>query len=442
VKKVGVFTAACVLVSNAVGSGIFTTTGFQARDLGDPLWILALWTLGGALALAGAMSYSELGAAMPRVGGEYVYLRRAFGPLVGFLSGWTSFTVGFGAAIAAAAVGFAHYLLTLLPEDFAIRSPVPLAVALVWALTAVHLLGVERGGSFQRAITIAKIAGLLLLVTGAFVSGRGDFAHLAADPAVATPRLGSAAVALIFVLYAFSGWNAAAYIAGEIERPERSLPRATIGGTLFVTGLYLTVNLAYFYALPPAALAADPVLPVAEKAAAALLGPAAAKLVAVVLCVSIAGAASSMVWAGPRVYQAMAEDGVAPAALARTSPAGAPVAATLLQSVWITLLVVSGTFEQIVIYSGFALAVFGAAAVASVLVLRRREPELPRPYRVAPYPWVPLAFVAASLWIAGHALVERPLEALLSAATVLAGIPLYRIWTRRAGSGSAERRAV
>jgi APA family basic amino acid/polyamine antiporter len=439
--KIGLFTAACVLVSNAVGSGIFTTTGFLARDLGSPLWILLLWAAGGALALAGAMSYAELGASMPRVGGEYVYLRRAFGPLVGFLSGWTSFTIGFGAAIAAAAMGFAHYLQVLLPEGggwLGQRPEVP-AIGLVWALTGIHALGIERGGRFQRLVTIGKVGAVVLLVAVALALGRGDWAHFGGRFATGAPPGGASAVGLVFVLYAYSGWNAAAYIAGEIRDPARSLPRAMIGGTAVVTLLYLALNVMYFYALPVSALAAEPVLPGAEKAASALLGPAAGAAVAAVLCLSIAGAVSSMIWAGPRVYQAMAEDGAAPRILARTSEAGAPVAAIALQSVWITVLLLSGTFEQLVVYSGFALALFSAAAVACLVALRRREPERLRPFRVPAYPWVPLAFIAASLWIASYALLERPAEAMLSAATVLAGIPVWWMW--RARSRRRDRRA-
>jgi APA family basic amino acid/polyamine antiporter len=427
---VGTFTATCVLVSNAVGSGIFTTTGFLARDLGHPGWILALWAIGGALALAGALSYAELGAALPRNGGEYVYLREAFGRAVAFLSGWTSFSMGFGAAIAAAAIGFAHYLAVLLPPAFAHAPPAVAAVLLVWILTGVHLLGVEEGGRFQRAITLLKIGGALLLLAAGFASGGGSFAHLRPGPA--EPALGAAAVGLVFVLYSYAGWNAASYIAGEIERPERSLPRALVGGTIFVTLLYLAVNLLYFYALPVSALAAEPVLPVAEKAAAALLGPRASGAVAALLCLSIAGASSSMIWAGPRVTWAMADDGVVPSRLGDHSRSGAPTSALLAQALWITLLLLSGTFEQLVVYGGFAISLFSAAAVASVVVLRRTQPQLARPFRVPGHPWVPAIFVAATLWIAGFVLVERPAEALLSLATVAAGLPLYLLWRPRA----------
>lgn len=428
--RVSAFTAACVLVSNAVGSGIFTTTGFMARDLGDPRLILFLWAFGGALALAGAMSYGELGAALPRVGGEYVYIRRAYGPLLGFLSGWTSFTLGFGAAIAAAAVSFAHFLLRVLPESVPLQSPAALALLLVWVLSGVHLLGVERGGQVQRWLTVLKIAAIGALVGAGLWLGAGDWTHLSARNPGSQPRLGSTVVALIFVLYAFSGWNAACYIAGEIRDPARNLPRAMVSGTVFVGALYLVVNLVYFYALPASALAAEPVLPVAEKVATALWGPAAASVVVLTLCVSIAGASSSMIWAGPRVYFQMARDGVVPRLFSRSTKSGAPASSILLQSIWVTLLLLTGTFEQLVIYSGVALALFSGLAVGAVVVLRVREPELPRPYRVALYPWIPLAYVAVSVGIAVYATLERPVEALASIATVCAGIPLYAFWTR------------
>ena len=432
---VGAFTAACLLVSNAVGSGIFTTTGFQARDLGDPVAILLLWVAGGALALAGAMSYGELGAAIPRVGGEYVYLRRAFGPVCGFLSGWMSFTVGFGAAIAAAAMGFAAYIGTLAPDSVLAAAPTAVAVALVWALTGVHLLGTEQGGQFQRWITIAKIGGVALAGAAALAFGEGSWGHLREGVPGVAPELGSTSVALIFVLYAFSGWNAASYIAGEMEEPARNLPRALVAGTLFVTAFYVAVNLVYFYALPAEALASEPVLPVAKKVASALFGDGAANGVAALLCISIAGSCSSMIWAGPRVYQAMAEDGVVPERLARTSSRGAPVASTVAQSLWITVLLFTGTFEQLVVYAGVALAVFGALGVASVIALRIREPELERPYRVAGYPFVPIAYVAASLWIALYSGLERPTVALWSLATIASGLPVYWIWNRRGREG-------
>jgi APA family basic amino acid/polyamine antiporter len=429
-RRVSAFTAASVLVSSVIGSGIFTTTGFMARDLGDPRLILVLWALGGALALAGAMSYGELGAALPRVGGEYVYLRRAFGPLLGFLSGWTSFTIGFSAAIALGSASTAFFLVELLPEGFPLRNATTLALIVLWALTAVHVRGVESGGRVQNLLTLLKVAGIGLLIAGALIFGQGSWENLTLIETATQPRLGLTFIALVFVLFTYSGWNTAAYIAGEIRDPGRNLPRVMIGGTLFVTVIYLMVNVVYFYALPASLLAQEPIEPVAQKAAAALLGPIASTAVVTVLCVSIAGATSAMIWAGPRVYFAMAQDGVFPTAFARASSAGTPVRSILLQSVWVTLLLFSGTFEQLLVYSGVALALFSALAVAAVPVLRIREPELPRPYRVPLYPWLPLAYVAASLLTAGYAATERPFESLMAAVTLLAGIPCYCYWTR------------
>lgn len=433
--RVGGFTAACVLVSNVVGSGIFSTTGFLARDLGDPPLILSLWLLGGLLALAGAMSYSELGAALPEAGGDYVYLREAYGPLTGFLSGWASFTVGFGAAMAAAAASFASYFLQLVPlapESGPAAKAV--AVALVWALTAVHVAGVGPGGFVQRLLTSSKVAAVLLLVVGGLAYGEGSWDHLAEAGPAAGP--GAPVVGLIFILYAYTGWNVAGYIAGEVAEPRRLLPRIMVGGTLFVMALYLLLNLLYFYALPVSGLAAPPLLPVAEKAASALLGRPGALLVGVTLCVSIAGAVSAMVWAGPRVYLAMARDGLLPAAFSRTGrTTGVPGRAIVLQTAWTTVLILSGTFEELVVYSGVVLAAFSALTVGALIVLRRRRPSIPRPYRVPLYPWVPGLFIAACLVIVGYSLVARPGEAALGAATILAGLPLYLVWGRRARTG-------
>jgi APA family basic amino acid/polyamine antiporter len=229
-------------------------------------------------------------------------------------------------------------------------------------------------------------------------------------------------VSLIFALYAYSGWNAAVYLAGEVTEPGRAIPRALIGGTLFVTLLYLVLNAFYFYALPVTDLAQPPLLPVASKVAVALLGVDAARFVTMVLCLLIAGAMSAMVWAGPRVYYAMAKDGLIPALFAKTpGPQHTPTHAILLQSLWASVLIVSGSFEQLVIYSGTVLTIFSALAVGAVLILRHKEPDLPRPYRTPLYPFVPVSFILVSVVILGSALYERPVEGGLGLATVLAG---------------------
>jgi APA family basic amino acid/polyamine antiporter len=436
-RHIGWFTAGCVLVSNVVGSGIFTTTGFMARDLGHPGLILSIWLMGALIALAGALSYSELGAAFPVAGGEYAYLRRAYGPFVGFLSGWTSFTIGFSAAIAAGAVSFAAYFLQLVPlDDEGGMWSTALALALLWVITGFHLAGVAAGGALQRSLTVLKVGAILLLIAAGLMVGTGDWAHLTPTDTRPVPGIGPYVVSLIFALYAYSGWNAAAYLAGEITDPARTIPRTMIGGTLFVALLYLILNGFYFYALPVTELAKPPILPVADKVARALLGLEAGRFVTAILCLSIAGAVSAMVWAGPRVYYAMAQDGLIPSLFAKTpGRQHTPINAILLQSLWASALILSGNFERLVIYSGTVLMIFSALAVAAVPILRRREPDLPRPYRTPLYPFVPGFYLLVSAVIVGTTLYERPVEGGLGIATVLAGTPLYLLWRRLRGRG-------
>lgn len=431
-RRVGWFTAACVLVSNIIGGGIFTTTGFIARDLGDPLLVLSLWLVGALLALAGAISYSELGAALPRAGGDYVYLRLAYGPLVGFLSGWASFTVGFGAGIAASSMSFASYALrvaALADENrFLVKA---LALLLVWILTAVHAAGLVAGGWLQRQLTTMKIIAIAGLIIGGLALGTGSWANLTVRAPDADPSLGSFIVALIFVLYTYFGWNVAGYIAGEIADPGLTIPRIMIGGTAFVAAIYLLLNLVYLYALPVTALAQPPLLPVVEKATAALWGPASARLAALVLCLSIAGGVSAMVWAGPRVYWAMAQDGTFASFFKALSPVtGVPVRAILLQSTWASVLILTGTFEQLVIYSGLILAAFSALTVGAVVVLRMRRPDLARPFHTPLYPLIPAVFIGGALIVIGYSLIQRPLESLLGIGTILSGIPFYFFWRK------------
>ncbi|HEX5645324.1 MAG TPA: amino acid permease [Nitrospira sp.] len=431
-RQIGWFTASCVLISNVVGTGIFTTTGFMARDLGHPGLILSIWLMGGLIALAGALSYSELGTALPVAGGEYVYLRRTYGPFIGFLSGWTSFAVGFSAAIAAGAMSFAAYVNQLFQFN-GDRGPLStvIALALLWSITALHVAGKGTGGWLQRALTILNMGAILALIAAGLMGGEGDWKHLGLSDAHAAPGVGLSIVSLIFALYAYSGWNAAVYLAGEVTEPARTIPRALIGGTVFVTCLYLALNTFYFYALPVTDLAQPPLLPVGSKVAVALLGADAARFVTMILRLLLTGAVSAMVWAGPRVYYAMAKDRVIPACFGKLSGTGdIPINAILLQSLWASGLILSGSFERLVIYSGTVLTIFSGLAVGAVLALRRKEPDLPRPYRTPLYPFVPVFYIVMSMVIIWNAVSERPLEAGLGIATVLAGTPLYLLWRR------------
>jgi APA family basic amino acid/polyamine antiporter len=302
-QKIGWVTASCVLVSNIIGGGIFTTTGLMARDLGDPILILLLWFVGALFALGGAIVYGELGAALPHAGGDYVYLREAYGPLMAFLSGWTSFTIGFGAAVAASAISFSSYALRVIPiDDERGWLEKGLSLSLLWIVTLIHCRGVGAGGRMQLLLTSTKVVSIGGLILGGLwtVAGYGDV--LFARPTVQQPTLGASAIALVIVTYCYLGWNVAGYIAGDIADPQRTLPKLMIGGTAFVAVIYLLLNIVYLSALSITELAQEPIVPVAEKAAAALWGPQSGRLVAAILCLSVAGAVSAMTWAGPRVY--------------------------------------------------------------------------------------------------------------------------------------------
>ncbi len=431
-QKIGWFTAVCVLVSNIIGGGIFSTTGLMARDLGDPLLILLLWFVGALFTLGGAMVYGELGAVLPHAGGDYVYLREAYGPLVAFLSGWTSFTIGFGSAVAASAISFSSYALRVIPiEDEQGWLAKSLSLSLLWVLTLVHCRGVGAGGRMQLLLTTTKVVAIGGLILGGLwvVAGHGE--PLVARPTVQQPTLGASAIALVIVTYCYLGWNVAGYIAGDIVDPQRTLPRILIGGTAFVAVLYLLLNVVYLSALSIAELAREPIIPVAEKAAAALWGPQSGRLVAGILCLSIAGAVSAMTWAGPRVYWAMARDGIISPWLAQLHPRTAvPARAIVFQSLWASLLILSGTFEQLLVYSGLVLSLFMALTLSTIFRLRGTGIVDSRQYRAPLYPFLPAALVIGASTLVIYSLVQRPAESLYGAATVLSGIPLYYVWRK------------
>jgi APA family basic amino acid/polyamine antiporter len=433
IPRIGWFTASCVLVSNIIGGGIFTTTGLMARDVGDPRLILLLWFVGGLFALGGAMVYGELGAALPHAGGDYVYLREAYGPLVAFLSGWTSFTIGFGAAVAASAISFSSYALRVLTiEDEQGWVAKGLSLSLLWIVTLMHCRGVGAGGRMQLLLTTAKVVAIGGLILGGLTAVVGNGGTLLTGPTVQQPTLGASAVALVIVTYCYLGWNVAGYIAGDIADAKRTLPKIMIGGTVFVAAIYLLLNVVYLSALSITELASEPIIPVAEKTAAALWGAQSGRLVAAILCLSIAGAVSAMTWAGPRVYWAMARDGIISPWLAQLHPRTAvPARAIVFQSLWASLLILSGTFEQLLVYSGLVLSLFMALTLSSIFRLRRTIAAGPRQYRAPLYPFLPAALVIGAFALVVYSLTQRPTESLYGAMTVLSGIPIYYFWRRR-----------
>jgi len=433
VDTIGWFTASCLLISNIIGGGIFTTSGLMARDVGDPLMILVLWLVGGLFAIGGAMIYGELGSRLPQAGGDYVYLREAYGPLVAFLSGWTSFTIGFGAAVAASAISFSAYALRVYPlSDGSGWRAKGLSLALLWLVTLVHCRGLAGGGRLQRIITSTKVLAIGVLILGGLTAGAAHWDWLSDRTAVGPPNAGSLAVAFVIVIYCYLGWNVAGFIATEIADPRRMLPRVMIGGTAFVAAIYVLLNLVYLSALSITGLAEEPIVPVAEKSAAALWGANSGQLVAALLCLSIAGAVSAMTWAGPRVYWAMAQDGLITPWLAHRSPdTGVPVRAIVFQTSWASGLILSGTFEQLVIYSGMVLAVFMGLTLSAIFFLRSKHPHTNPAYWSPWYPVLPALLVSGSALVVVSSVLERPAEALYGAGTIAAGLPLYFYWKRK-----------
>jgi APA family basic amino acid/polyamine antiporter len=445
-RGIGAVTATSVVIASVIGGGIFTTPGFLARDLGSPYAVMGIWVLGGVLAAAGALCYSELGAAYPEAGGEYVYLREAYGPLAAFVNGWICYFASFSAPIAAACIAFAAYLSRFLPSaspDYVMASfdigswrwslsgGHIAALLALWLLTAAHVTGVKRGGGMQVFLTAGKVLALVALIVAGFTIGTGDWRHFQPGPAGPLPpsALSNLSVSLIFVLYCYSGWNAAAYLAGEVRDPHRNIPLSLLAGTAIVCLLYIGLNAVFLYALGTGGMTG--VLQVGERASAALFGPAVTHLVAAAMALSILASASAMILAGPRVYYAMASDGLFPRKLAELHPRhGSPTAAIVAQSVWTSVVLLSGSFEQILVYSGFVITLFSALAVAAVIVLRIHRPALPRPFRVPLYPFTPLLFVGFSMWILFFVLRDRPTESLLGLLTAAAAVPFYYYWRR------------
>jgi APA family basic amino acid/polyamine antiporter len=423
--------AAALVIANMIGAGIFTTTGFQAADLRNPPLIFALWVVGGLLALLGALCYAELGAMMPEAGGEYIYLRETYGPAVGFMSAFVSFTAGFSAPIAAATESFVIYLGNFFPflaEERMLAAGVGVvdvcAIGIVWLLVWIHMRAVRAGTDFNDLMTAFKVGGIVAILLAAAAVGRGDVANLVtASPTFSEldrPETFAAfGTSLIFVMFCFAGWNAAAYVAGEMENPQRDLPRALLLGTGTVLVLYLGLNAVYFYGASVDGLAGQ--VEVGVVASRNLFGDWGVDLVTVVLCASILASASAMTMAGPRVYYALGKDFKPFAFLAKTRPSGAPALALLAQGVVTSLFILTGRVDQIQQYAGFTVSLFASLAVSCVIVLRIRRPHVERPFRAWGYPLSPLLFLAVSAWMMYWAFQGRPVESTLAFLTVLVG---------------------
>ncbi len=450
-RRLGPLDAAAIVVSNVIGGGIFFVPILVAQRVPDARGAMLVWLAGGALAFAGAMAYAELAALKPRAGGEYVYVREAFGPVAAFLSGWTSFVAGFSGAIAASALAFAEYVGRFVPAAAdpspLLTVPLPLVqlvvsrrslvgLALIAALTIVHVGGLGPGRLVQNVLASAKVLALVAFVIFGFAFGRGHTV-LAESTADVSPT--GFLLALIPVMFAYSGWNAATYVAEEVRSPSRNVPIALGVGTAIVAAIYLGLNALFLHAMPIGELA-EVSGTLVDSVAERLFGFSIGSLIAGFTLVSLAASISAMVLAGPRVYFAMARDGLFAASVARVHPRLlTPVVAIVAQSLWSAVLVLSGTLSQLVSYTGFAIVLFSASAVGSVFVLRSRVPQAERPFRAWGYPWAPALFIGGSILMLLNEVWRNPWPSLSGLAVIAAGLPVYwwRVRRRPASLGEA-----
>ena len=416
--------ATAIVVADMVGVGVFTSLGFQVKDISSGFVLLLLWFVGGVVALCGAFCYAELAAMFPRSSGEYNFLTRAYSPAVGFLAGWLSATVGFSAPVALAAMAFGEYAKAVVPQ----ASPLLLGLSLIWIVSLVHLRGTRHGSAFQVGFTVVKLAMIAAFIVAGFWVG-GD------QPIAFTPNLTDPvqvlsapfAISLVFVMYAYSGWNAATYIVGELRDPERSLPRALFFGTGIVLVLYVALNAVFLYTTPVGELAGQ--VDVALIAGRHVFGEEGGRLVGALICAGLVPTIGAMMWIGPRVTQTMGEDVPLLRVLAIRSKNGAPSAAILLQCVVASLLLFTRSFEAVLDFIQFSLTFCSFLAVLGVIKLRITRPDLPRPYRCWGYPVTPLVFLSVTAFMMVHLISVRPLQSLAGFLMMLAGLVLYAVAT-------------
>lgn len=414
-----------------IGTGVFTSLGFQLLEIQSGFVLLALWVVGGLVALCGAMSYAELGAALPRSGGEYNFLSRIYHPAAGFVSGWVSATIGFAAPTALAAMTFAAYLTSATLTNESEPAEKALAVSLVVLMTAVHSVSRRQSGGLQGLFTVLKVLAIVLFCV---------FALLLVDvrqPVNVLPVAGDAsllisgtfAVSLIYVSYAYTGWNAATYLSSELEQPQRDLPKILFAGTAAVTALYVALNYVFLKVAPMAAMAGQ--VEVGYVAADFAFGDAGGRFAGVVLALLLVSTVSAMTLAGPRVLQVIGEDINALKVLASTNRDGLPYAAILFQSTLAVTFILTSGFESVLVFAGFTLALNSFVTVLGVFVLRWRQPALPRPYRTLGYPLTPIIYLCVTAWTLVFVLVQRPSEGLFGLAIIVAGAILFLLTSRR-----------
>lgn len=444
-RKIGLFSATNLVMANMIGTGIFTTSGFIMGKLQDPTALLLCWLVGGALALCGALCYAEMGANFPQAGGEYIFLRHSFGPAMAFLSGWISLTVGFSAPIAAASIAFSTYLWPVIgPENapalvykldgitiLTLSIKEGIAIGVILLLTLVHYFGLTLGSRVQNGLTLIKLSIIGVFIVAGFWIGQGDWSNFNVSASSRSLWQGEFAVSLIFVAFAYSGWNAAAYLGAEIKNPTRNIPLALIAGTAIVCGLYLLINILYVYSLSPKEMGG--VLEVGALAASALFNPKVGVYFSLAITLCLLSLISAMILTGPRVYYAMAKDGLFFQSIAQVSGSHhTPGAAIFLQAGIAALLVLTASFEKLLIYIGFTLSIISLLTVVGLIRLRRAS-ALKANYRTPGYPVTPVLFILANLWIVVYCLATTPQAPIGGLLTIGLGLLLYKFFKTRKG---------
>ncbi len=420
--KVSWVTATAIVVADMVGVGVFTSLGFQVTDITSGFALLLLWIVGGIVAICGAFCYAELAAMLPRSSGEYNFLRRIYHPAFGFVAGWLSATVGFAAPTALAAMAFGDYFRSIVPS----ASPMLLGFGIVWLTALVHLRGVRFGGAYHNAWTALKLVLIVVFIIAGFAIGDHQpmsFAPSAVDLTAITSA--PFAISLVFVLYSYSGWNAATYIVGELQEPGRNLPRALFTGTAIVAVLYVGLNAVFLRTTPIAELAGrlDPAI-IAGKHAFGELG---GRIVGALVCLGLVSSISAMTWIGPRVTMTMGEDLSLLRLFSRKSKRDVPAVAILFQLAVASLLLLTQSFEAVLDFIQFSLTFCSFFTVLGVIKMRITHPNLARPYRAWGYPVTPLVFLAVTSFVMYYLVVNRPLQSLGGFVMMLAGLAIYYV---------------
>lgn len=456
VRGLGLVAATAIVVGDVVGTGVFLKARVMTCDVGTPWLVMAAWIVAGLLSLAGALTYAELAAMMPDAGGEYVYVRDAYGRLWAFLFGWMRFFIGSTGGNAALAAGLAIFLNVLMGGaldrhvatvhvlglfDWQVGAVQAVAVASIVIATAINCASVSVGGDVASVLTALKVSLIVGLGIAILALATGDWGHFALSgaagacegiPASARGGVAGFGAAMMAALWAYNGWNEMTYVAGEVRSPERNLPLALIGGIGLIGLIYVFINTTYFYILTPAEVASVSLSSsVATDAVARLLGPAAQKVMAAALVVSIFSAMQVAVLVCARVPYAMAEDGLFFKGLSRVSPrTRVPITSLVAQAAWSIVLVLSGSFDALTDYSVFAILIFSALITAAIFVLRRRWPDRARPYRTWGYPVVPVLFLIVTAWLVVNTVVTAPAQSLAGLGLIALGLPFYWLWSR------------